>query len=292
MMRILLTAPQGQVGWELRRTLAPLGEVIALGRSQLDLANPAQAAQAVRELSPQVIVNAAAYTAVDRAEAEEALARAVNALAPGAMAAAAAEVGALFVHYSTDYVFDGCAVRPYRESDAVHPVSAYGRTKEEGERRVRDSGARHLILRTAWVYGPRGRNFMRTMLKLAAERDRLRVVSDQIGSPTSSRLIAEATALLIARAHADQALRATLHLTCGGAVSWHGFAQRIVETGAQIGLCPPRPVDAIASSEYPTPAHRPAYSVLDNTGLRERFGIGLPHWNDALQLCLAELAGQ
>jgi dTDP-4-dehydrorhamnose reductase len=287
-MRILVTGKDGQVGWELRRTLAVLGDVIAVDRTQLDLSNPEQAASVVRELKPQVIVNAAAYTAVDKAESEEPLARAINALTPGAMALEAQKLGALFVHYSTDYVFDGKATQPYRESDAVAPVSAYGRTKEEGERLIRESGVNHLILRTAWVYGVRGKNFLLTMLRLAKERDRLRVVGDQIGSPTWSRLIAEATASLVLKT-AEAPVAETLNLTSLGQTSWHGFASAIVARGAELGLCSNIPVDAVGTADYPTPAHRPAYSVLSGEKLSSLFGVALPDWQTALELCLAEL---
>ena len=287
-MRILVTGKDGQVGWELRRTLAVFGDVVAVDRTQLDLSNPEQAASVVRTLKPQLIVNAAAYTAVDKAESEEPLARTINALTPAAMAQEAAKLGALFVHYSTDYVFDGKATQPYRESDAVAPVSAYGRTKEEGERLIRESGAQHLILRTAWVYGVRGKNFLLTMLRLARERDRLRVVGDQIGSPTWSRLIAEATAALVQKATSSDVAE-TLNLTSQGQTSWHGFASAIVTRGAELGLCPDIPVDAIGTADYPTPAHRPAYSVLSGEKLNSKFGIALPDWKAAVELCLGDL---
>lgn len=288
-MRILLTGCTGQVGWELQRTLAPLGEVMATHRSRLDMADPAQAAALVRETAPQIIVNAAAYTAVDKAESEAALARVINALTPGAMAEEARRCGALFVHYSTDYVFDGLSQKAYTESDPVNPCSVYGRSKEEGEQRIRQSGVRHLILRTSWVYGVRGQNFMLTMLRLARERDRLRVVADQIGSPTWSRMIAEATAALIVKVADQAAMAETLNLSSQGAVSWHGFASAIVERGAALGLCPLKPVDPIGTAEYPTPARRPANSVLDGSRLRDRFGLQLPSWNHALDLCLEDL---
>ena len=287
-MRILVTGKEGQVGWELQRTLAVLGEVIVADRSVIDLANPEQAAAAVRQIKPQVIVNAAAYTAVDKAESEEALARSVNALTPGAMAAEAKKLGALFVHYSTDYVFDGQAIQPYLETDGVAPASAYGRTKEEGEQLIRESGANHLILRTAWVYGVRGKNFLLTMLRLAKERDRLRVVGDQVGCPTWSRMIAEATAVLVAR-NSEVGVAETVNLTSQGQTSWHGFASAIVAEGAKLGLCKDIPVDAISTADYPTPAKRPPYSVLSTKKLSERFGIELPHWDEALKMCLGDL---
>jgi dTDP-4-dehydrorhamnose reductase len=287
-MRILVTGKEGQVGWELQRTLAVLGEVIVADRSVIDLANPEQAAAAVRQIKPQVIVNAAAYTAVDKAESEEALARSVNALTPGAMAAEAKKLGALFVHYSTDYVFDGQAIQPYLETDGVAPASAYGRTKEEGEQLIRESGANHLILRTAWVYGVRGKNFLLTMLRLAKERDRLRVVGDQVGCPTWSRMIAEATAVLVAR-NSEVGVAETVNLTSQGQTSWHGFASAIVAEGAKLGLCKDIPVDAISTADYPTPAKRPPYSVLSTKKLSERFGIELPQWDEALKMCLGDL---
>ncbi len=288
-MRILLTGCTGQVGWELHRTLAPLGEVIATNRSRLDMADPADAAALVRELAPEIVVNAAAYTAVDRAESEQDLARAVNALTPGAMAEESRRCGALFLHYSTDYVFDGLSSRAYTESDPVNPCSVYGRSKEEGERLIRQSGARHLILRTSWVYGVRGQNFFLTMLRLARERDRLRVVADQFGSPTWSRMIAEATAALLVKIAGEDAVAETLNLSSQGSVSWHGFASAIVERGAALGLCPLKPVDAIGTAEYRTPARRPSNSQLDGSRLRDRFNLQLPPWDRALDLCLDDL---
>lgn len=288
-MRILLTGSTGQVGWELHRCLATLGEIVAVDRTQLDMSHPAQAADAVRHFAPQVIINAAAYTAVDRAESEPELARAINALAPGAMAIEAARCGALFVHYSTDYVFDGTAARPYVEADVTSPVSVYGCSKDEGERLIRDSGARHLILRTSWVYGSRGRNFLLTTLRLARERERLRVVADQVGSPTWGRMIAQATAALALQLASKDAVAETLNLSSQGAVSWHGFASAIIARGAELGLCLARPVDAITTAEYPTPARRPAYSVLDGGLLKARYGLQFPDWRLALRLCLDDL---
>lgn len=286
---ILITGKDGQVGWELRRTVAALGNVVALDRHQIDLSRPEMAADVVRRLKPNVIINAAAHTAVDKAESEEALAYQINAASPAAMAEEARKLGALFVHYSTDYVFNGRASGPYTEGAAVAPVSAYGRSKEAGEALVRQTGARHLILRTAWVYGTRGKNFMLTMLRLAKERDRLRVVGDQVGSPTWSRLIAETTAALVVKT-LDEPVADTLNLTSGGQTSWHGFASAIIESGARHGLCPLIPVDPIASSEYPTPAHRPAYSVLCPDKLRNQYRLEMPHWTDTLELALADLA--
>lgn len=288
-MRILITGSEGQVGWELRQQLAGAGEVVAVGRAELDLADPVAISDFVRQLRPEVIINAAAYTAVDRAESEVAMAHAVNAEAPGVLALEARRLGALLVHYSTDYVFSGEASSPYRESDPVSPMSVYGRSKEEGERRVRAAGGRHLILRTAWVYGTRGKNFLLTMLRLTEERERLRVVSDQIGSPTWSWQIAETTIRLIERAGAAP-MAETVNLTAGGQTSWHGFASKIVERGAGLGLCPLIPVDAISTADYPTPARRPAYSVLAGDRLRDRFGLSLPDWQVSLDRCLGNLA--
>ena len=285
-MRILLTGSQGQLGWELRRSLAGLGEVLATDRRDLDLGDPAQAARFVRHHTPQVIVNAAAYTAVDRAESEAPLAHTVNALSPGAMAEQARKIGALMVHFSSNYVFDGQADRPYRESDPVAPLSVYGRTKAEGERRVRDSGARHLILRTAWIFGAHGHNFLGTVLRLAREQERLRMVADQIGSPSWSRSLAEASTALVSTLAGAPAVAETLNLTAQGAVSWQGFASAIVQQAAPRGLCPLRPVDPIASRDYPAPAKRPAYAVLDGSLLRARFGIQLPPWQASLECCL------
>ena len=288
-MRILITGGEGQVGWELRQQLTGAGEVVAVGRAELDLTQPTAISDFVRQYKPEIIINAAAYTAVDRAESEVAIAHAVNAEAPGVLAIEAQRLGALLVHYSTDYVFSGNASSPYRESDPVSPMSVYARSKEEGERRVRAAGGRHLILRTAWVYGTRGKNFMLTMLRLAAERDRLRVVGDQVGSPTWSWQIAETTIRLIERT-GTAPVAETMNLTAGGQTSWHGFASKIGERGAGLGLCPLIPVDAISTADYPTPARRPAYSVLAGDRLRERFGLSLPDWEISLDRCLGELA--
>jgi dTDP-4-dehydrorhamnose reductase len=290
---VLLTGAEGQVGWELARALAPLGPVTALGRSELDLADADAIRRAVRACRPRLIVNAAAYTLVDKAEDEPELAEAINGRAPGILAEEAKRVGAAVVHYSTDYVFDGRGNRPYREDDRVAPLNAYGRTKLSGEQAVAGGGAPHLIFRTAWVYAGRGRNFLKTMQRLAAERDELRVVSDQVGAPTWARLIAEATALSLAATRRPDGWEALAergglyHLTCGGETSWHGFAQAIV------AQAPPRSdgrradVIAITTDDYPTRAARPGYSVLDCGRLEAAFGLRLPDWRDALRLCLA-----
>lgn len=288
--RILLLGGDGQVAWELRRALATLGEVIDVSRRAhrhpLDLARPEQIRPVVEAIRPTWIVNAAAYTAVDQAETEETLAMQVNGLAPGLLAEAAARVGALLVHYSTDYVFDGGADRPYTEDDVPNPLSAYGRTKLAGEEAVAAAGGDFIILRTCWVYGARGRNFMRSIRRLAAEREELRVVNDQHGAPTWSRHIAEATAQILVRLDEDRAawqrLAGTYHLAASGATTWHGFAERIVEHQRQGAAVKCTRVLPIPSAEYPTPARRPVYAVLNTDRLAERFGVRLPDWGEGL----------
>ncbi|MFO1153184.1 MAG: dTDP-4-dehydrorhamnose reductase [Rhodospirillales bacterium] len=293
MAPILLLGRQGQVGWELARTLAPLAPVIGLARDDLDLADPDAIRRAVRRAQPRLIVNAAAYTQVDKAETETELAMAINGTAPGILAEEAKRAGAALVHYSTDYVFAGSGDRPWREDDAVAPLNAYGVSKLAGEQAIAATGGRHLIFRTAWVYADRGRNFLKTMQRLALERDELRVVADQHGAPTWARLIAEATALVLAATrHRDGwdalAERGGLyHLTSGGQTTWCDFAEAIVAASAPAGERRARVV-GIATSEYPTPAKRPAYSVLDCSRLADSFGIGLPDWRDGLALCLGD----
>lgn len=286
--RILLTGKNGQVGWELRRTLATLGEIEAFGSAELDLADGAALREAVRRIRPDIIVNAAAYTAVDKAESEAAQAHAVNATAPGILAEEAATLGALLVHYSTDYVFDGTQDAPYAEDDTPAPLGVYGASKLAGEEAIRAAGCRHLIFRTSWVYGGRGKNFLLTMLRLAAEREELRVVDDQFGAPTWSRAIAEASAQVLAalRSHpAPEILWGTYHLSCAGRTTWHGFTRAILDTAA----LPRKPrLEAIPTSAYPLPAKRPANSVLSNAKLGQAFGIALPDWNEALALCLED----
>ncbi len=285
MLRILLAGKTGQVGWELQRTLAALGQVIALDRRGMDLADPDSIRSAIRACDPRIIVNAAAYTAVDQAESEPDLALAINGLAPGIMAEEAKKLGALLVHYSTDYVFDGAKTAPYVEEDAPNPINAYGSSKLAGERAVAASGARYLILRTSWVYGARGKNFLRTILRLAQERDELRIVDDQIGAPTWCRSIAEATAQVLAYIQTRDAPEAygTYHLSAAGSTSWFGFAQAILEhSGSSCKAIP------IPTREYPLPARRPANSVLSNARLNARFGITLPDWRAALKLCLQQ----
>ena len=291
-MRILLTGANGQVGWELARALAPLGEVIGLDRSRLDLAQPDALRETVRAIAPTAIVNAAAYTAVDRAESEPDLARAINAIAPGVLAEEAQHLDAILVHYSTDYVFDGTKSEPYVEADPTHPLSVYGRTKLEGERAIGASGCRHLTLRTSWVYGARGHNFLLTMLRLARERRSLRIVDDQIGAPTWSREIAQATADLLGQPElAARGADGLYHLTAGGATTWFGFARAIFDSAemARLGITPPA-LEAIPTSAYPTPARRPANSRLDCGRLFSRTGVRFAAWDAALARCLAEVA--
>jgi dTDP-4-dehydrorhamnose reductase len=289
-MRLWITGAQGQVGWELQRSLASLGQITATARSDVDLADPAAVAAAFARIAPDVVLNAAADTAVDRAESDPDTAYALNARLPEQLAALCAAADALLVHWSTDYVFDGAASRPYREDDATAPAGVYGASKLEGEIAIRASAARHLILRTAWVYAARGGNFLKTMLRLANTRDSLRVVADQIGAPTWSRHIADATAALLLRAGAQQQIRDTLHLTAAGQTSWHGFAEAVIARGAALGLCRAVPVAPISTAEYPTPARRPAYSVLDGERLASVYGLQLPDWSVGVEACLDELS--
>jgi dTDP-4-dehydrorhamnose reductase len=287
-MKILLIGKNGQVGWELRRTLAPLAEVVAVDYPEINLTDTPALRQFVAGTRPAVVVNAAAYTAVDKAETETELCRQVNAVAPGVLAEAAKKIGALMVHYSTDYIFDGAKTSPYVETDAPNPLGAYGRTKLEGDRAVKASGADHLIFRLCWVYGARGQNFMLTMQRLAREREKLRVVGDQFGCPTWSRMIAEATALALKQvlAGADgSAYNGEYHLAAGGQTNWHGFASRIIELMPEAERkC--RAVEKITTPEYPTPARRPAYSVLDCGKLQKTFGLRLPDWEASLRQVL------
>ncbi len=290
-MLILITGSQGQVGWELVRALAPLGEVVALGHADLDLTDLAAVRERVRSIRPSVVVNAAAYTAVDRAEEEEALATRINGEAPGVLAEEAARCGTTLIHYSTDYVFDGRQSRPYTEADPVAPLNAYGRSKLAGEEAVAAVGGSHLILRTSWVYAGRGHNFPRTILRLAREREELRIVDDQIGAPTWARWIAEATAAILAAGRGDPAgylgeRAGRYHLTCGGATSWYGFARELLAVAAGGERRGTRLIP-IPSADYPTPAPRPANSCLDCTHLAEVFQIRLPPWEEGVRLCFA-----
>jgi dTDP-4-dehydrorhamnose reductase len=289
-MKILLLGANGQVGHELRRSLAPLGEVVAATRdgrlsdggscevADLDDADALEAL--VDRIEADEVVNAAAWTAVDRAETEREAAFRANAEAPRALALACARHGARLVHFSTDYVLDGRGTRPYREDDATSPLGVYGASKLAGEDAIRASGADHAILRTAWVYAPRGRNFLLTMLRLGAERGHLRVVADQVGTPTSAALIADATARVVAH---PARLSGTWHVTAAGQASWHGFAEAIFAGAVERGLLARAPVvEAIATADYPTPAARPAWSVLDTSRLQREFGIVPADWREGL----------
>jgi dTDP-4-dehydrorhamnose reductase len=289
-MKILLFGANGQVGHELRRSLAPLGEVVATTRSGMfghgapcetaDFDTPDALPALIERIAPDVVVNAAAYTAVDRAESDRDAAFRANAEAPQRIAEACAALDALLVHYSTDYVFDGTGKRPYREDDATSPLGVYGESKRAGELAIQASGARHMIFRTAWVYASHGKNFMRTMLRLAAERDELRVVADQTGTPTPAALIADVTGDVLARPYGHSGI---WHLTASGETTWHGFAEAIVGAAQDRGLLARAPrVVPIATADYPTPAKRPVYSRLDTTRLVSDFQPHLPEWREAL----------
>jgi dTDP-4-dehydrorhamnose reductase len=298
-MRILLLGANGQVGYALHRSLVGLGEIVATTRSgrlpgsqvtcpAADLDRPADLPALLAEIAPDVVVNAAAHTAVDRAESEPDAAFRINGEAVQVLATACRARGALLVHYSTDYVFPGDASRPWREGDATAPLGVYGASKLAGEQAIRASGCEHLIFRTAWVYGARGHNFLRTMLRLGVERDELKVVADQVGSPTPATWIAQATALALARRGMQSG---TWHMVAGGETSWHGFANAIFEDARVAGLTDRAPVvHAVGSDAYPTPARRPAYSRLDTGKLAADFDIQLPDWRDGLRQVIAELA--
>lgn len=295
-MKVLLLGKNGQVGWELQRSLAPLGELVALGSRgealPCDFNEPERLAETVRAVKPDVIVNAAAYTAVDKAEADAESARRVNALAPGVLAQAAAEAGALLVHYSTDYVFDGGGDAPRAEDAATGPLNVYGSTKLEGEQLIAQYAARHLIFRTSWVYAARGGNFARTMLRLAGERDRLTVIADQWGAPTGADLIADVTAHAIRGALADPSRCGLYHLVSAGETTWHGYARHVIGFARDAGLplkAGPEAVEAVPTSAFPTPARRPHNSRLETRKLREAFGLSLPDWRVGVDRMLREV---
>lgn len=287
-MRLLVTGANGQIGWELTRSLMPLGHVSAMDRKACDLARPETLAEIVRDVRPDVLVNAAGYTAVDRAEREESLATLINATAVGVLAQTARHIGALFVHYSTDYVFDGAKDGAYVEDDPPRPLNAYGRSKLAGDTAITEAGGDFLILRTSWVYAARGHNFVKTIRRLGREGKELRIVDDQVGAPTWARNIADATAHVVRQARQErqrgQFRSEILHMTAAGATSWHGFAQAILQRVS----APPPKLHAIASRDYPTPAIRPKNSLLCCERLRERFALALPDWSVGLASCLAE----
>lgn len=303
--RILIVGSSGQLGRELARSFADTGELLCHSRANselaadlaADLASEEQVRELVRKTEPDLILNASAYTAVDRAESEPELARAINADAPRVLAEEALRRDILLVHYSTDYVFDGSKAGPWMEEDVPHPLNAYGASKLAGEEAVRQVGGKHLIFRTSWVYGPHGRNFLLTMLKLGKERDRLSIVGDQIGAPTTSIALADATRAVVGGIAADRFGSAenwvgTYHMTCAGSTSWHGFAQEIfARAGAQLGERRPE-LTSIPSSEYPTPARRPLNSVLSNEKLQAVFGGRLPEWKAALDVAFARLGAK
>jgi dTDP-4-dehydrorhamnose reductase len=294
MHTLLLVGRQGQLAFELHRCLLPQGHVIALDRRsepRLDLAAPDTIRRAVQAIRPALIVNAAAYTAVDQAESEPDLAYKINALAPGVLAEEAKRLGVGLIHYSTDYVFAGTGDHPYREDDPTGPSSVYGQSKLAGEEAIRASGAEHWILRTAWVYSTRGKNFLLTMLRLMRERPSLGVVADQRGTPTWSRVIAEVTVQMLARTRLSlRETSGTYHLTCRGHTTWYGFAEAIRRQAIALGILTESAarVEAIATQDYPTPAKRPAYSVLEVAKLEQVFALRLPEWEHALKLCLEE----
>ena len=295
-MRLLVTGADGQVGWELNRNLMPLGDVVALDHGRCDLSRPELLPDLIRSTKPDVIVNAAAYTAVDKAEQEEKLATTINGTAVAVMAEESRKAGILFVHYSTDYVFDGAKEAPYTEDDAPHPINAYGRSKLAGETALRQAGGDYAILRTSWVYARRRQNFLRTILRLAAEREELRIVDDQIGAPTWARNIADATALIVRAAGQERAqgrfASGIFNLTASGATSWYGLAQAILDDAQRHGLLSaqhlPR-LKPISSKEYPVPAARPKNSRLAQDRLSKRFAIALPDWKQGLSLCIEEM---
>jgi dTDP-4-dehydrorhamnose reductase len=303
-LRLLITGANGQVGWHLQRTLAPLGEVMAIDVEQVDLTDLEAVTRTVREFEPNIIANAAAYTAVDKAESEPELARAINVAAPARMAEECARSGALLIHYSTDYVYDGSKSGAYEEGDATGPLSVYGETKLAGDRAIIASGCAHVILRTTWVYDIRGKNFLRTVLRLAREKEELRMVGDQVGAPTWARGLAESTGIILSKLLERKSVTGSwqgglFHLTAAGQTSWAGFAQAILEdydalldwpaeTGEFGGELKAKRVVGITSDQYQTPARRPRNSVLSNAKIRAAFGIVPPDWRAQLQLALQD----
>ena len=294
-MKVLLLGKGGQVGWDLPRSLAPLGELVALDFDSTDFnadfSRPEELADTVLKVRPDVIVNAAAHTAVDKAESEVDFARKLNATSPGVVAEAAQQIGALMVHYSTDYVFDGSGDTPWQEGDATGPLSVYGQTKLEGEQLVARNCAKHLIFRTSWVYAARGGNFAKTMLRLAKERDRLTVIDDQYGAPTGAELLADVTAHAILATLRDPAKAGLYHLVASGETTWHGYARFVIEQAQQAGVelkAGPDAVDPVPTSAFPTPATRPNNSRLNTAHVQSTFGLVLPHWQAGVARMLRE----
>ncbi len=303
-LRLLITGANGQVGWHLQRILAPMGEVLAIDVGEVDLTDLNAVSRTVRDFAPDVVANAAAYTAVDKAESEPGLARAINAAAPARIAEECTRHGALMIHYSTDYVYDGSKSGRYEERDATGPLGVYGRTKLEGDQAIMASGCPHIILRTTWVYDIRGKNFLRTVLRLAREKEELRMVGDQFGAPTWARGLAQATGIILARALERRSVTGSwqsglFHLTAAGQTSWAGFAQAILEdyddlldwpaeTGEFGGPLRAKRVVPISTEQYETPARRPRNSVLSNAKVLAAFGVALPDWRAQLQLALQD----
>jgi dTDP-4-dehydrorhamnose reductase len=294
-MKILLTGSNGQVGFELLRALAPLGEVVAVDLADCDLSSPDAIRRLVAEVEPQVIINPAAYTAVDKAEAEPALAQAINGTAPGVFGEEAARLGVLVIHFSTDYVFDGSMPGAYLETDGPNPQSVYGKTKLAGEQALQASGADYLIFRTSWVFGAHGANFAKTMLRLAGERDGLKIVADQFGAPTSAALLADVTAQVLGRYQREGRVGfpfGLYHLVAGGCTTWHEYAQAVVRAAQAAGKPLKLTADEIlpiATADYPLPAPRPSNSRLDTSRLRQTFGLELPDWQRGLDHVLQQI---
>ncbi len=295
-MKILLFGKNGQVGWELQRSLAPLGELVVLDSESREwcgnFTDLDGIAETVRSVTPDVIVNAAAHTAVDKAESEPELARTINTLAPGVLAQEAKRSNAWLIHYSTDYVFDGSGEQPWLETDTAAPLSVYGATKLEGEQRIQQSGCRHLILRTSWVYGARGGNFAKTMLKLASERDSLKVINDQFGAPTGADLLADITAHAIRLAVRRPELSGLYHAVAGGVTSWHGYASFVLDFARRAAIplkVSPDAIQAVPTSAFPTAAKRPLNSRLNTSKLQHTFDLNLPSWQDGVTRMLTEI---
>jgi dTDP-4-dehydrorhamnose reductase len=294
-MKILLTGKNGQLGFELQRALAPLGQVFAFDQEECNIADTEAIRALVRKVQPNLIINPAAYTAVDRAESQPELARAINSTAPAVFGEEAQRINAWVIHYSTDYVFDGTSSRPYRETDATNPLNVYGLTKRDGDVALQQSNAQHLIFRTSWVVGAHGNNFAKTMIRLATERESLSIVADQFGAPTSAALLADITALIVARAQReglDAFPFGLYNLTAGGVTTWHAYACFVLEQALQAGVplqVQPQMIKAITTAEYPLPAQRPANSQLDTSLFRSTFGLELPEWQNGMHHILRQI---